>query len=228
MRKIGFVGVYDKTDLILCIAKVLACVGKKVCILDATTTQKCKYVVPVLNPTRSYITNFDDIDVAVGFENMEELRQYLGLENDEPIDYDIILIDVDDYEAFTNFDLANSDKLYYSTSFDLYSLKKGIQLLKEINKPLKMTKIYFSKEMLDEEEQYFDYLTLGLRIVWTQEKVGFFLENGDQAALIENQRVEKIKLKNMSNVYRENIEFIVNLIDNTIGKKKIKDVIKNL
>lgn len=228
MRKIGFVGVYDKTDLILCIAKVLACVGKKVCILDATTTQKCKYVVPVLNPTRSYITNFDDIDVGVGFENMEELRQYLGLENDEPIDYDIILIDVDDYGAFMNFDLANSDKLYYATSFDLYSLKKGIQLLKEINKPLKMTKIYFSKEMLDEEEQYFDYLTLGLRIVWTQEKVGFFLENGDQAALIENQRVEKIKLKNMSNVYRENVEFMVNLIDNTIGKKKIKDVIKNL
>ena len=86
MQKIGFVGVYDKTDLLLCVAKVLTIVGKKVCILDASTTQKCKYVVPVINPTKSYITEFDGIDVAIGFKNIEELKQYLGLENDETLE----------------------------------------------------------------------------------------------------------------------------------------------
>ena len=54
MNKIGFIGVYDKTDLILCIAKVLKMTGKKVLIVDATTTKKCKYVLPVINPTVIY------------------------------------------------------------------------------------------------------------------------------------------------------------------------------
>ena len=81
MNKIGFIGVYDKTDLILCIAKVLKMTGKKVLIVDATTTQKCKYVVPVINPTVSYITEFEEIDVAIGFNNFEEIRRYIGLED---------------------------------------------------------------------------------------------------------------------------------------------------
>ena len=75
MKKIGFVGVYDKADLILSIAKVLNIVGKKVLIVDNTLNQKCKYVVPVINPTKSYITEFDGIDVAVGFESTKDVRR---------------------------------------------------------------------------------------------------------------------------------------------------------
>ena len=76
MKKIGFIGAYDKTDIILSVAKVLTMANKKVLVLDNTITQKSKYVVPVINPTRSYITTYEGIDVAVGFENMEKLRRY--------------------------------------------------------------------------------------------------------------------------------------------------------
>mgnify|MGYP000763637581 CR=1 FL=1 len=56
MIKIGFVGAYDKTDIILYIAKIISLIGKKVLVIDSTINQKAKYVVPVINPTKSYIT----------------------------------------------------------------------------------------------------------------------------------------------------------------------------
>ena len=87
MKKIGFIGAYDKTDVILSVAKVLAMASKKVLVIDDTITQKCKYVVPVINPTKSYVTTYENIDVAVGLDSFEKLRQYMGLEENENLEY---------------------------------------------------------------------------------------------------------------------------------------------
>ena len=77
MKKVGFIGMYDKTDLILNIAKILTTMHKKVIVVDSTLTQKAKYVVPVINPTVTYITDFEDIEVAIGFKNETEIKGYL-------------------------------------------------------------------------------------------------------------------------------------------------------
>ena len=228
MKKIGFIGVYDKTDLILGIAKILVEAQKKVLVIDATEIQKSRYVVPVINPTKSYITEFEGIDVAVGFETLENIKQYLALEGEEKFDYDYMLIDTDNYNGIVGFNLADSEKLYYITSFDAYSLKKGIEVLSQIEIPLHMTKIFFSKEMLKEEEEYFDYLALGLKVIWNEEKLYFLLENGDKSAITENQRVSRIKFKNLSNEYRENVVYLVNDIEKEIDERKIRTIMKNL
>ena len=51
MKKIGFIGAYDKTDMLLNIAKILTTMKKRVLIIDSTINQKAKYVVPAINPT---------------------------------------------------------------------------------------------------------------------------------------------------------------------------------
>jgi len=228
MKKIGFIGAYDKTDIILSIAKVLTMANKKVLVLDNTITQKCKYVVPVINPTRSYVTTYEDIDVAVGFENIERLKQYLGLEENEKLEYDFFIIDTDSFEGLSTFGLQSADKVYFVTSFDSYSLKKGIEILSQLGVPTKITRIFFSKEMSKEEDEYFDYLSLGLKAIWNEEKIYFPLENGDFPSIMENQRISKIKFSNLSNEYKENIRFLVNDIDSQIGKGTIKNIIKEL
>lgn len=228
MKKIGFIGAYDKTDIILSIAKVLAVTGKKVLVLDNTITQKCKYVVPVISPTKSYITTYEDIDVAVGFENMEQLKQYLGLEDNETIDYDFFIVDTDSFEGVSTFRLQAADKVYFVTSFDSYSLKKGIEILSQLGIPTHITRIFFSKDILREEEEYFDYLSLGIKAIWNEEKIYFLLENGDFPAIMENQRISKIKFSNLSNEYKLNIKDLVNDIDSSIGEKQIKSIIKEL
>ena len=228
MKKIGFIGAYDKTDLILYVSKVLEMVDKKVLIIDTTINQKSKYLVPVINPTKSYITDFEGMDIAVGFKTLEEIKMYLGLQEEEKLDYDFIIIDTDNYEGVVNFNLQSSEKIFFVTSFDAYSLKKGIEILNQINIPIHVIRIFYSKEMLKEEEEYFDYLALGVKVIWEEEKIYFLLENGDQMALIENQRIEKVKFKNLSSEYKENVVFLVNNIDNQIGEKKIRNIIKKL
>ena len=228
MKKIGFIGVYDKTDLILGIAKILEEAQKKVLVIDATEIQKSRYVVPVINPTKSYITEFEGIDVAVGFETLENIKQYLALEGEEKFEYDYMLIDADNYDGITKYNLSDSEKLYYVTSFDAYSLKKGIEVLSQIQVPFHMTRLFYSKEMLKEEVEYFDYLALGLKVIWNEEKLYFLLENGDKAAITENQRVSKIKFRNLSNEYKENVVYLVHDIEQELDERKIRAIMKNL
>ena len=228
MKKVGFIGAYDKTDIILNIAKVLTLAGKKVLVIDNTITQKCKYIVPVINPTRTYVTSYEEIDVAVGFSSIDNLKQYLGLDENESLDYDYMIVDTDSFEGVAKFGLQGAEKDYFVTGFDAYSLKKGIEILSQLGVPTRVTRIFFSKDMLKEEEDYFDYLSLGIKAIWNEEKLYFLLENGDLPATIENQRLSKIRLRNMSNEYRENIAYLVNDIDKDIGEKKIKNIIKEL
>ena len=79
MKKIGFIGAYDKTDFILYLAKILVEMGKRVLMVDATLTQKAKYIVPVIKPSKTYVTEFEGIDIAVGFENFDSIKQYLAI-----------------------------------------------------------------------------------------------------------------------------------------------------
>ena len=80
MKKIGFIGAYDKTDLILYVAKAAVEVGKTALVIDATVLQKARYIVPCIAPSKYYITEYEKIDVAVGFNNLDEIKKYLSVE----------------------------------------------------------------------------------------------------------------------------------------------------
>ena len=80
MKKIGFIGAYDKTDLILYVAKAAVEAGKSVLVIDATVLQKARYIVPCIAPSKYYITEYEKIDVAVGFNNLDEIKKYLSVE----------------------------------------------------------------------------------------------------------------------------------------------------
>ena len=223
MKKIGFIGAYDKTDMLLNIAKILTVMKNRVLIIDSTINQKARYVVPSMNPTISYITSFEDIDVAIGFNNIEEIKQYEGIIGDLP--YDILLVDCDTYERIEEFELTNAYKNYFVTSFDSFSLKKGIEILYNLKNKLNLTKILFAKEVLKEEDDYLNYLSLGCKIIWDEERIYFPIENGDLSVIIENQRVQKIKFKKLSVQYKDNLGFIVQQI---LNQKNDSDIRKSM
>lgn len=226
MKKVGFIGTYDKTDLILNVAKILTTMKKKVIVVDSTLTQKAKYVVPVINPTLAYITEFEDIDVAVGFENEAGIKGYLGIAENEELPYDIMLIDVDDSLAVEKFDLVKAPKNYFVTAFDLYSLKRGLEVLSNLKEPMSLTKILFTKEILKEEDDYLDFLSLGYKVMWNEYRIYFPIENGDWSVLAENQRVAKIKFKRLSMQYKDSLVYIVGEILNDISENQIRKAVK--
>ena len=221
MKKIGFIGAYDKTDMLLNIAKILTTMNEKVLIIDSTINQKARYVVPAINPTVSYITSFEDIDVAVGFNNTEEIQRYTGTTEELP--YDVLLIDCDTVERIENFQLDVVDKNYFVTSFDMYSLKKGIEILGGLKVPMNLTKILFAKEILKEDDDYLSFLSLGYKVNWDEERIYFPIENGDLTVIAENQRVQKIKFKRLSIQYKDSLVFIVQQI---LKQKKDSDIRK--
>ncbi len=228
MRKIGFVGAFDKTDLLLQIAKILTVMGIKTIVIDSTINQKAKYVVPVINPTTTYITEFEGFDVAVGFKNFDEMEQYLGLEETEGLEYDVALIDTDSSNVFSTFGMQDAYINYFITSFDLFSLKKGLEILSGLREEIKMTKVLFSKYMTNEEDEYLNYLSREYKIVWDDIKIYYPFEIGDQSAIIENQRVAKIKFRNLSSQYKESLLFMVEQIVDKVSLNELKKIMKNI
>lgn len=224
MKKIGFIGAYDKTDMLLNVAKILTIMQNKVLIIDSTINQKARYVVPAINPTVSYITSFEDIDVAIGFKNLEEIKRYIG--NSEDFTYDVLLVDCDTQERIEEFGLENADKNYFVTSFDIYSLKRGVEILKSLQNQLNLTKILFAKEILKEEDDYLNFLASDCKINWEEERIYFPIENGDLAVIAENQRVQKIKFKKLSVQYKDSLGFIVQQILQQNSDSNIRKTIK--
>ena len=223
MKKVSFIGVYDNIDFVLYIAKLLVTMKKKVIVIDGTIIQKAKYIVPTINPSKAYVTEFEGIDVAVGFENFENIKQYLGV---DILDYDIALVNVDTAEAVSNYEIEACDKNYFVASTDVYSIKRGLEALTGLFNPIEATKILYSRNMTKEENDYLDYLSLGYKIEWDSERIYLPFELGDQSVIYDNQRVSKIKYKRLSNQYKEQLLYVTEQILRIVDAEKIKELKK--
>lgn len=225
MKKIGFIGAYDKTDLLIYIAKLLVENDVKVLIVDATTLQKTRYTVPCIMPSRKYITTYEDMDIAIGFENLQEIMNYAGTQE---FNYDIMLLDIDNREAFENFEMYTSDKNYFVTAFDNYSIKKGLETVGQSEEKMLMTKILFSKNMDRDEDEYLNFLSFYYAVKWSKEKIYFPFEAGDSSIIVQNQRNARISFKELSMQYKEGILEIISQIAPEIRLGDVKKMLKNI
>ena len=225
MKKIGFIGAYDKTDLLIYIAKLLVENDVKVLIVDATTLQKTRYTVPCIMPSRKYITTYEEMDIAIGFENLQEIMNYAGTQD---FNYDIMLLDIDNRKAFENFEMYTSDKNYFVTAFDNYSIKKGLETVGQSDEKMLMTKILFSKNMDRDEDEYLNFLSFYYAVKWSKEKIYFPFEAGDSSVIVQNQRNARISFKELSMQYKEGILEIISQIAPEIRLGDVKKMLKNI
>ena len=229
MQTIGFIGGFDKTSLILYIAKLLSLIQKRILIIDTTALQKMKYVIPTMAPSKTYITNYEDLDIAVGFYSLEAIKGYLGIEDKDALAYDYVFIDIDSPEAFDAFDIKTANKIYFVTNFDTYSIKRGIEILSGVAEPMHIKKVFFSKDMTKEEDDYFNYISLGSKIMWNNEKIYFPYEQGDESVIIENQRARKIKLKKLSKMYKDSLLYITEeILDHPEENSQLEKMFKQM
>ncbi len=226
MKQVGFIGAYDKIDFILYLSKIITMLKKSVLVIDATSTQKARYVVPSITPTIKNFTTFEDIDVAVGFSSYEDIKGYIGMSDDQELNYDYIFIDVDTPEGLEKFNLKESFKNYFVTSFDNYSLKKGLETFSGVKDVMSITKILFTNQMLKEEDDYLNFLSLGYKIIWNEHRVYFPFENGDLSAIYENHRVAKIKFKGLSIQFKDSLAELAEEILDNVSESNIRKIIK--
>lgn len=241
MKKIGFMGAFDKTNFIIYTAKILKTLNYKILVIDASCVQKVKYIIPSINPTKSYITDFENIDFAVGFENWDEIERYLGIKFDtneeEEKDkektkniqnlYDYVLIDIDSSEGLENFEMETADKNYFVTSFDMFSLKKGMSIFQNLKIPMNLTKILFSYEASKEDEEFLNYISLEYKIRWNEYTMYFQILGEDNKIFEENERLEKIRFKRLSPIYKESLAYVVQDINKEENLGKIRRTMKD-
>ena len=93
---------------------------------------------------------------------------------------------------------------------------------------MNLTKVLFTKEMLKEDDEYLNYLSLGYKINWSDERIYFPIENGDLTVIAENQRLQKIRFRKLSVQYKDSIAFMVQQILEEKSDSNIRKAIKNI
>ncbi len=228
MKKYVFIGAYDKTDMLIYVAKILTLMEKKVILVDTTVLKKSRYVVPTMVNEKQYITSYENIDVAIGFDSFQAIQQYQRENFGTETEYDIVLFDIDRAIAYQRFGITNNDMHFFVTSFDIYCLKRGLQILAYIAKDVKVEKVYFSREMLLEEDEYLNYLAKDYTIKWNKKDIIFFpFSTEDMDAIYTNQRAKRIQIKGLSSVYIDSLLYLVEKITGE-GNGKVRKAFKKI
>ncbi len=203
MKIIGFIGTYDKSDLIMYLARITTDLNYKVLVVDSTLRQKMRYIIPTMSISKSYITEYDGFDVAIGFNSLNEIKKYLGNTDEDYLEYDYVFLDIDADWGMQGFDLQNSYKNYFVTNFDMYVIKRGIETISNIEGRVKMTKVIFSRDINKADDEYLNYLVSEFDVEWAKEEIRFPYEQGDETAIMENQRLSRIKFKKLTMQYKD-------------------------
>lgn len=206
MKKIAIIGGYDKSDIIIYISKILTTLNSKVLIVDTTLMQKTRFIVPTMTPTLRYVTTYDSIDLAIGFSNEEDLKNYIGI--NDYLRYDYIIFDIDDAVAYDNFKILPKDEHCFLTSFDIYSVQKGLNVLRNLKQQTSILKVLVTRDPSSEESEYLDFITFNLKVKWKEEIVYIPFDTSDLYEIYQNQRFSKIKLSGLSIAFIDSLAFL--------------------
>lgn len=226
MKKVGFIGGADKTNIIVYVAKILEDLEYKVLVVDSTLMQKTRYIVPSINPARSYITDFENVDYAIGFDDLAEIYKYLSIDKQQELPYDYVLIDIDRAVAIERFEIEDTKENFFVTTFDIYSIQRGVEILKKLPMTMNLSKILLNYDMRKEEEQYLLYLTADAKVIWNEFSIYMPIIDENEQLIQENQRVYRTRLKRLIPEYQEGIIYIVQNIVKDMSTGKIRKMVK--
>ena len=224
MEQIGFIGANDKKDLLLNVAKIISKLNKSVLIVDATLMQRLKYIVPKVSSTPTYVSEYDGVDVAVGFLNLMQISNYLSTPS---LNYDYIIIDTDNPQTFNSFMIPNSKITFFSTSYDEFELQKSLEILSTLRAEINLTKLIISSDINNKHDEYLNHLLENYPVSWSSERVEFPDTDSDRNATLANQLIKQISVKNYSSIYKDSLEYLVSLIlEGIVAQNDIKRIIR--
>ena len=73
-----------------------------------------------------------------------------------------------------------------------------------------------------------NYLSLGSKVMWEDDRIYFPLEMGDKTAIIDNQKVSKVRFENLTSMYKDGMEFVVAKIDSKLQGPTVRKIMKEI
>lgn len=232
MQVIGLIGYVDKYDFAINLARAINIMGKSVLVVDATLDRKLKYVIPALsNVGRAYITQYNDIDFAVGFDSMHDVENYLTEQSINIGLYDFILIDIDSPKSYEFFRTRGIDKSYFFIDTSILSVAKNKDIIKAIRiysqnpENIEMTKIMYKGVMSRAAEDYFQKQIEEYKIKWKEPEYEFSHDEMDRMVDIDSQYSGLIDIRKHTKMYLNTIaDFTSELIDDVTSKEVLKNI----
>ncbi len=239
MKCIGFIGKTNKTEIVQYVAKIISSLGSKVMMVDATVSQKTRYTVPTILGTESqsqYVVQHDGIDIAIGFNNILELKKYLLSKGEDFNEYDYILVDTDIEEMIDEYDLKSANNLFFVSSYDRFDILKGIELLRFVcaskrradpEGTLTISKVLYYSEINSADSKLIDRLSDNLPIEWDFTTINYPYDQGDLSVNIQNQYASKLDLRFLTKQYKEALITTVKMITGE-QEGSLRKVVKNI
>lgn len=232
MQVIGLVGYMDKYDFVINLARTINIMDKSVLVVDATLDQKLKYVVPALdNIGRSYVTQYNNIDFAVGFNSMHDVENYMIEQGININLYDHILIDIDSPKGYELFRTRGMDKVYFFIDTSVLSIAKNKEMVKAIRvynqqEEVQLTKVWFKAYLSRSSENYFETQIDEYNVKWIEPEYEIPNDDRDRIENIDSQLSGLIDIKKHSKPYISTIADITAEIVDDVTSKDVANKIK--
>ncbi|MCX8075316.1 MAG: hypothetical protein N2749_07020 [Clostridia bacterium] len=232
MQIIGMIGYVDKYDFVINLAKTINMMGKTVLVVDATLDKKLKYIIPTLSiDEKCYITQYDNIDFAVGFDSIHDLESYTADQRLNISLYDYIILDIDNPKYYEFFRTRGIDKMYFFIDTSVISLNKNQEILKAMKvynttgQALQVTRVLYKSYLTRASEHYFEKKLAGIDVNWNNNNYVIPNEEQDKMANIDAQISGIVDIRKHTRIF---IETIADMASEILGDTNSKEVMKKI
>lgn len=229
MQVIGMYGYVDKYDFTIALARTLNIMDKSVLVIDGTADKKYKYIVPSIENTENYITQYDDIDFAVGFNSYEQLDEYMKEKNIDINLYAYVLIDVENADSYDRFKNLEVNKRYMFIDTNVLSVNKNEELVRKMREANPEEKLTFSKVlyrayMSRAANTYLEDKIANYAVEWTDEVYDITNDEQDTMVNIDSQFSGIIDIRKHTKPY---ILFMCEMVEKLTGESS-KEILKQI
>lgn len=206
MKKIIFIGVADKTHVLLVLGRLLTALGNKVLVVDSTVTQSIRGYLPHAYANTA-IQEFEGMDVAYGYLTPEQLERGLAQTETTPT-YDIMLLDTDHTEFVLRHNLSQFDKWVWCWDGKWLSLAKNEELMLRLGLQNTEASVSFFELLSPAIPGKLAAWRAEMRlrhIQWEETVFRFPLDERDAAVDLNNQHHGRIDLRGLTGAFRETL-----------------------
>lgn len=234
MQVIGLLGYVDKYDIIMNLAKTINLVDKSVLVIDATLDRKLKYIIPALdNVGRAYVTQYNNIDFAVGFDSMHDVENYMAEQSINIGLYDFVLIDMDSARSYEFFRTRGLDKICFFIDTSVLSVAKNKDIIKamkvynnEESSNKEIIKILYRSYISRAANDYFEQQIKEYDVKWKEPEYEIELTDQDKLVDIDSQFSGIIDTKKHTKMYITTLADLTAELVGDINAKQVLTAIK--
>ena len=230
MRAVGMYGYIDKYDFVMAVAKTITMMGKSVLVVDATADSKYKYIVQSISNDTKYITQYGEVDFAIGFSSYDELQQYMGEHALDIERYSFVLFDVENVDKYKSFSSKQMNKSYLFIASNLVSVNKTEEIVRNMREnnfdsELVFTRVYYRSYMTRAANNYLEEKIENYGVKWTDETYDVSLDEQDTMINIDSQYSGLIDIRRHTKQY---IIYLCSFVSKLLGDEDEKTILKEI